>query len=77
MVFVPGAPFVARRWYVTEVVRAANGVINEAAIVPPAHSPQVSDAVINNPTAAPAWITVSSRIIIFLLLLFTGVFGSS
>src|SRR3712207_9034995 len=45
-----GAPFVARRWYATEVAKAANGVISEAAIVPPAHSPQVSDVVISNPT---------------------------
>jgi hypothetical protein len=28
-----------RCWYVTEVAKAANGVISEAAIVPPAHSP--------------------------------------
>src|SRR3712207_9505002 len=48
-------------WYATEDAKAANGVISEAAIVPPAHSPQVSDVVISNPTAAPAWITVSSR----------------
>jgi hypothetical protein len=50
-----------RRWYATEVARAANGVIHEAAIVPSAHLPHVSEPEISSPAAAPAWVIASSR----------------
>lgn len=52
---------VARRTYATEVVRAANGMIGNAAIEPPSHSPHVSEPVTKSPTNAPAWIPVSSK----------------
>src|SRR5215204_7008661 len=55
-----GARF-ARCTYATDVVRAVNGVASDAAIVPPIHSPQVSEPETKSPTNAPAWMTASSK----------------
>lgn len=52
---------VASRTYATEVVRAANGMINELAIVPPSHSPHVSEPVTRYPANAPAWTVTASK----------------
>ena len=52
---------VASRTYATQVVRAANGKINELAIVLPIHSPHVSEPVTRYPANAPVWMVTASK----------------